>query len=64
MFSPGFTLSRISSSTPKSGNGVIIVDAGGGTVDLSAYSESSSAGQFQEIAAKECELRSVASSSQ
>jgi hypothetical protein len=46
----------------KSGNGVIIVDAGGGTVDLSAYRMNASQGGFEEIAAPDCEPGSSLSS--
>ncbi|KAF8885943.1 hypothetical protein BD779DRAFT_1441940 [Infundibulicybe gibba] len=39
----------------KSGGGVLIVDAGGGTIDLSAYSEKSSS-EYEEIAPAQCHL--------
>ncbi|KAH7912709.1 hypothetical protein BJ138DRAFT_1228273 [Hygrophoropsis aurantiaca] len=37
--------------------GVIVVDAGGGTIDLSAYSMSQSSNTFEEIAPTECRLQ-------
>lgn len=40
----------------QDGNGIIIVDAGGGTVDLSAYRMVKSPSSFEEIAREECEL--------
>lgn len=40
---------------PQSGEGVIIVDAGGGTIDLSAYRMTSPPNSFEEIAPPECE---------
>jgi hypothetical protein len=40
--------------TKKSGNGVIIVDAGGGTVDISSYAHRPSSKEFEEIAAPQC----------
>ncbi|KAF8885937.1 hypothetical protein BD779DRAFT_1471329 [Infundibulicybe gibba] len=39
----------------KPGSGVLIVDAGGGTIDLSAYSGESSS-QFEEVAPAQCHL--------
>ncbi|KAH7929514.1 hypothetical protein BV22DRAFT_1080689 [Leucogyrophana mollusca] len=39
------------------GKGVIIVDAGGGTIDLSAYSMSLSSSLFEEIAPTQCRLQ-------
>ncbi|KAF8883232.1 hypothetical protein BD779DRAFT_878374 [Infundibulicybe gibba] len=39
----------------QSGGGVLIVDAGGGTIDLSAYSEKSSS-EYEEIAPAQCHL--------
>lgn len=38
----------------QSGQGVIIVDAGGGTVDLSAYFMTVTPASFEEIAPTEC----------
>ena len=41
----------------KDNSGVLIVDAGGGTIDLSAYScASGSADSFEEIGPPQCEL--------
>ncbi|KAK0196216.1 hypothetical protein F5146DRAFT_319918 [Armillaria mellea] len=40
----------------RQGDGIIIVDAGGGTVDLSAYGKTSDANTFEEIAATQCRL--------
>jgi hypothetical protein len=37
--------------------GVIVIDAGGGTIDLSAYSMKLSPTSFEEIAPAECESR-------
>jgi hypothetical protein len=37
--------------------GVVVVDAGGGTIDLSAYSMKLSPTSFEEIAPAECEFR-------
>ena len=46
----------------KSDNqGVIVVDAGGGTIDLSAFSMKLSPTSFEEIATAECESRFPAS---
>ncbi|KIM86827.1 hypothetical protein PILCRDRAFT_4705 [Piloderma croceum F 1598] len=41
----------------KNGQGVIVVDAGGGTVDLSAYCMTVSPDSFEEIAPTECRLQ-------
>ncbi|KIM36858.1 hypothetical protein M413DRAFT_281536 [Hebeloma cylindrosporum] len=39
----------------KTGKGIIIVDAGGGTIDISTYKQKPNAGQaFEEIAAPQC----------
>ena len=38
----------------QGGEGIIIVDAGGGTVDLSAYCRTTSPNSFEEIAPSEC----------
>jgi hypothetical protein len=42
------------SSSLQDGSGCIIVDAGGGTVDISAYSKGSESNQVQEIAPSKC----------
>ena len=42
-------------SCNKSGDGVVIVDAGGGTVDISSYRRNEN-GNFEEIAAPQCSL--------
>ncbi|KAF9047806.1 hypothetical protein BJ165DRAFT_1403442 [Panaeolus papilionaceus] len=44
------------SGAMKNGDGVVIVDAGGGTIDISSYSKSTGAGKdtFEEIAAPQC----------
>ncbi|PPR01379.1 hypothetical protein CVT24_006217 [Panaeolus cyanescens] len=44
------------SGAMKNGDGVVIVDAGGGTIDISAYSKTMGAGKdtFEEIAAPQC----------
>lgn len=39
----------------QKGQGVMVVDAGGGTIDLSAYYMSGSPPSFEEIAPTECE---------
>ena len=41
----------------QTGEGVVIVDAGGGTLDISAYSKSSNGvtDTFEEISAPQCE---------
>ncbi|KAF8885945.1 hypothetical protein BD779DRAFT_1611821 [Infundibulicybe gibba] len=39
----------------QSGTGVLVVDAGGGTIDLSAYSKESNS-QFEEIAPPQCHM--------
>ncbi|KII95456.1 hypothetical protein PLICRDRAFT_170106 [Plicaturopsis crispa FD-325 SS-3] len=44
----------LASDVIQSGKGVIIVDAGGGTVDLSAYSMDSTKKAFEEIAPTDC----------
>jgi hypothetical protein len=42
-------------STHKSGEGIMVVDAGGGTVDICAYGQSSdSSSKYEEIMASEC----------
>jgi hypothetical protein len=41
-------------SPPQSGQGVIIVDAGGGTIDLSAYYMKQRSSAFEEIAPALC----------
>ncbi|KAG2015103.1 hypothetical protein CC2G_008399 [Coprinopsis cinerea AmutBmut pab1-1] len=41
----------------KDGSGVLIVDAGGGTVDISAYARSQSGDWFEEIAAPQCHFK-------
>lgn len=38
----------------QKGDGVIIVDAGGGTIDVSTYGKSANKEAFEEIAAPEC----------
>ena len=38
----------------KSGKGIIIVDAGGGTIDISTYKKSKDSQAFEEIAAPQC----------
>ncbi|KAJ3530024.1 hypothetical protein NMY22_g8745 [Coprinellus aureogranulatus] len=38
----------------KGGEGVVIIDAGGGTIDLSAYSKTGTTTRFEEIAAPQC----------
>lgn len=48
--------SSIILSSSQDGQGVLIVDAGGGTIDLSAYAASNSGYSFQEIAATQCVL--------
>ncbi|PPR01388.1 hypothetical protein CVT24_006226 [Panaeolus cyanescens] len=44
------------SGAMKNGDGVVIVDAGGGTIDISSYSKTMGAGKdtFEEIAAPQC----------
>lgn len=44
----------------QNGDGVVIVDAGGGTIDISSYSKSTGAGKdtFEEIAAPQCTFQS------
>jgi hypothetical protein len=39
----------------QNGQGIIVVDAGGGTIDLSAYYMTPSPASFEEIAPTECE---------
>jgi hypothetical protein len=46
----------LTSEPMKDGSGILIVDAGGGTVDISAYGQSSET-KFEEIAAAECYLQ-------
>jgi len=46
--------------TDPGSQGVVIVDAGGGTIDLSAYSMQLSPTSFEEIAPAECESPSMA----
>ncbi|KAG5644291.1 hypothetical protein DXG03_008709 [Asterophora parasitica] len=41
----------------KTGSGIMIVDAGGGTIDLSAYGQGSKKGTFEEIASPQCHLQ-------
>lgn len=41
----------------RQGDGIIIVDAGGGTIDLSAYGKTSNSNTFEEIAATQCRLQ-------
>lgn len=41
----------------KTGGGVLIVDAGGGTIDLSAYGQAPRNGAFEEITVGECHLQ-------
>ena len=38
----------------QKGDGVIIIDAGGGTIDVSTYGKSANKEAFEEIAAPEC----------
>jgi hypothetical protein len=45
------------STTLQNGEGVMVVDAGGGTVDICAYGQSSdSSSKCEEIMASECQL--------
>jgi cell division ATPase FtsA len=45
-----------SQTSNQQGNGVIIVDAGGGTLDISAYSQKEgSSTEFAEIAPAQCQ---------
>lgn len=43
---------------PQNGEGVVIVDAGGGTIDISSYSRDtlSSKPMFEEVSAPQCLL--------
>lgn len=41
----------------KSGGGVLIVDAGGGTIDISAYGQTPQSAKFEEITVPECHLQ-------
>ncbi|KAF8627755.1 hypothetical protein AX17_006121 [Amanita inopinata Kibby_2008] len=47
----------ISKEAFKDGRGVVIVDAGGGTVDISAYAASSKEGTYEEISAPQCHMK-------
>ncbi|KAJ3549688.1 hypothetical protein NMY22_g781 [Coprinellus aureogranulatus] len=38
----------------RGGEGVVIIDAGGGTIDISAYSKAGTATKFEEVAASRC----------
>ncbi|KAF5374607.1 hypothetical protein D9615_008998 [Tricholomella constricta] len=49
--------SGLTTEALKSGGGVMIVDAGGGTIDLSAYGEGPTKGTFEEIASPQCHLQ-------
>jgi molecular chaperone DnaK (HSP70) len=49
--------SNLSADAITNGQGVIVVDAGGGTVDLSAYYMKQSPNTFEEIAPPECRLQ-------
>ncbi|KAF7982970.1 hypothetical protein HWV62_24558 [Athelia sp. TMB] len=46
----------VTSQATMNGQGIIIVDAGGGTIDLSAYSVTGASGSFGEIAPTESKL--------
>jgi molecular chaperone DnaK (HSP70) len=51
-----FWLSTLTGNDSQAERGVIVVDAGGGTIDLSAYHMlSPQPATFEEIAAAECE---------
>ncbi|RDB20646.1 Heat shock protein 12A [Hypsizygus marmoreus] len=54
--------SGLTTDALKSGGGVLIVDAGGGTIDLSAYGQTSASNDssFEEIASPECHLQGSA----
>ncbi|KIM86828.1 hypothetical protein PILCRDRAFT_816085 [Piloderma croceum F 1598] len=47
----------VTSESMMNGQGIIIVDAGGGTIDLSAYYMTQSSASFEEIAPTECRLQ-------
>ncbi|KZP28402.1 hypothetical protein FIBSPDRAFT_817256 [Athelia psychrophila] len=47
----------LASDLTTTGKGIIIVDAGGGTIDLSAYYMSNTPSSFEEIAPTECRLQ-------
>ncbi|RXW25730.1 hypothetical protein EST38_g170 [Candolleomyces aberdarensis] len=49
--------SGLPAETLKDGKGVMIVDAGGGTVDMSAYARAKSEDWFEEIAAPQCHFQ-------
>ncbi|KIL64021.1 hypothetical protein M378DRAFT_163735 [Amanita muscaria Koide BX008] len=49
--------SELSKDAFKDGKGVIIVDAGGGTVDISAYARTSEKNTYEEIAVPRCYLK-------
>ncbi|KAF6743411.1 hypothetical protein DFP72DRAFT_933565 [Ephemerocybe angulata] len=49
--------SGLSADVMKDGSGVLIVDAGGGTVDLSAYARAKSEDWFEEIATPQCHFQ-------
>ncbi|KAH6897986.1 hypothetical protein BKA70DRAFT_1159601 [Coprinopsis sp. MPI-PUGE-AT-0042] len=49
--------SGLPSDVMKDGSGVLIVDAGGGTIDISAYARADSEDWFEEIAAPQCHFK-------
>ncbi|TFK20828.1 hypothetical protein FA15DRAFT_707733 [Coprinopsis marcescibilis] len=49
--------SGLPSDAMKDGSGVLIVDAGGGTVDMSAYARADTEDWFEEIAAPQCHFQ-------
>ncbi|KAF5320698.1 hypothetical protein D9619_002170 [Psilocybe cf. subviscida] len=50
--------SGLTSEAIKNGKGIVIVDAGGGTVDISSYKQTSALTQsYQEIAAPQCHFK-------
>ncbi|PPQ74250.1 hypothetical protein CVT24_001151 [Panaeolus cyanescens] len=48
--------SGLTTEAIKGGKGILIVDAGGGTIDISAYKQADGAG-YEEIAAPQCHLQ-------